>query len=70
MSRQLVGVAQAAKHLGMSKKWVYDHASRKHPRVPSIRMGRSLRFDLSDLDRFVDEQAESTARLIGAGRHH
>jgi predicted DNA-binding transcriptional regulator AlpA len=62
MERQLLTIAAAAKYLSMSRAWLYDHSSRKHPRVPVIRMGGSLRYDVADLDRFIEEQAVLSGR--------
>ena len=46
----------------MSRSWLYDHSGRKYPRVPVIRLGGSLRYDVADLDRFVEEQAALSAK--------
>ena len=63
--RQLLKIADAAKYINMSRSWLYDHSSRKYPRVPVIRMGASLRYDVADLDKFLDEQAMLSARRKG-----
>ena len=46
----------------MSRSWIYDHSSRKYPRVPVIRLGGSLRYDVEALDRFLEEQSALSAR--------
>lgn len=55
--RELLTIQQAAKYISMSKSWLYGHASNKHPRVPCIRLGTSIRFDPKDLDEFLNQQA-------------
>jgi hypothetical protein len=62
--RQLVKARDVAKKLGVSISWVIQHASGKRkPYLPAVKMGlgRSpLRFDPSDIEKFIDE-CRSTA---------
>jgi hypothetical protein len=52
----------------MSVAWVYMHAEGKHPVVPVIRLGRKLKFDPADLEKFLEEQkALSAARRPSRG---
>ena len=53
---KLVGPTEAARILGMSVPWVYAHAEGREPRLPVIRLGRKLKFDLDDLEEFLREQ--------------
>jgi predicted DNA-binding transcriptional regulator AlpA len=57
--RQLVRAKDVAKKLGVSISWVVQHASGKRkPYLPAVKMGpgRSpLRFDPSDVEKFIDE---------------
>jgi len=57
--RQLVKARDVAKKLGVSISWVVQHASGKRkPYLPAVKMGpgRSpLRFDPSDVEKFIDE---------------
>jgi hypothetical protein len=46
---ELVGVAQVARHLGVSGGWVYRNADR----LGALRVGRRLRFDLREVDRLL-----------------
>jgi|HubBroStandDraft_6_1064221.scaffolds.fasta_scaffold163532_2 hypothetical protein len=49
---------EVAEFLQMSKDWVRDHATRRQPRIPSIRLGGRravLRFRPADIKRFVNE---------------
>jgi predicted DNA-binding transcriptional regulator AlpA len=61
-ARQLLTIAEAAKYLSMSRSWLYDHSGRKYPRVPVIRLGSCLRYDMAALDRFLEEQEVLSAR--------
>ena len=57
--RQLVRATDVAKKLGVSISWVIQHASGKRkPYLPAVKMGpgRSpLRFDPSDIERFIED---------------
>jgi len=57
--RQLVKARDVATKLGVSISWVVQHASGKRkPYLPAVKMGpgRSpLRFDPSDVEKFIDE---------------
>jgi hypothetical protein len=49
----LIGPAEVARLLGVSSAWVRDHATRKLPRIPVIRIGKLLRFRLADIKLIV-----------------
>lgn len=58
--RKLLGVSEVAEMLGVSKSWVRDHASRKRPRLPVVRLGVEggrglLKFREEDIERFISE---------------
>src|ERR1700721_988057 len=57
--RQLVRASDVAKKLGVSISWVIQHASgKRRPYLPAVKMGpgRSpLRFDPSDVEKFIDD---------------
>lgn len=47
-----------AKTLGTSKAWVRDHATRRDPRIPCVRLGCKralLRFRPEDVEAFIDK---------------
>jgi predicted DNA-binding transcriptional regulator AlpA len=50
---QLLDVRQVAQALGVSQAWVRDHATRKQPRLPVLRLGKLLRFRSEDIETFV-----------------
>lgn len=71
--RQLVRTRDVAKKLGVSISWVIQHASgKRRPYLPAVKMGpgRSpLRFDPSDVEKFIDECRRIASQRAGcAGR--
>jgi hypothetical protein len=55
---RLMTINEVAKFLQMSKDWVRDHATRRQPRIPCIRLGAVravLRFRPQDVTQFVNE---------------
>ena len=52
----LLTPAQIAERLQVSVAWVRDHSTRKHPRLPVVRIGGLLRYDPADIDRWIAEQ--------------
>ena len=46
---QLIGPVEVARLLGVSSGWVRDHATRKTPRIPMLRIGRLMRFRPADI---------------------
>lgn len=59
---KLVGPTEAARLLGMSVAWVYAHSENREPLLPVIRLGRKLKYDPADLDRFLEEQKAASQR--------
>jgi predicted DNA-binding transcriptional regulator AlpA len=57
--RRLIKAKDVALKLGVSVSWVIQHASgKRQPYLPAVKMGpgRSpLRFDPSDVEKFIDE---------------
>jgi hypothetical protein len=41
---RLLTAEDLARHLQVSAAWVRDHATRKQPRLPVVRVGKLLRF--------------------------
>jgi excisionase family DNA binding protein len=46
---------EVAALLRVSPAWVRDHASRKHPRLPAVKLGKLLRFRPQDVERFIEQ---------------
>jgi hypothetical protein len=55
--RSLLTLDQVAALLCVSKAWVRDHATRRHPRLPVVRFGGKravLRFRPIDVEMFIN----------------
>jgi excisionase family DNA binding protein len=53
IGRRLLDVAEAAQYLGLKVDTVYKKARLRE--LPSVKLGRSLRFDVTALSRFIEE---------------
>jgi predicted DNA-binding transcriptional regulator AlpA len=64
-SDPLLTVDDVARRLRVSKDWVWDHSSRKTPRLPVIQMGDgALRYRSSAIEDFISERERlSTLRF-------
>jgi excisionase family DNA binding protein len=47
---------QVAARLGVSERWVRDHATRRNPRIPAVKLGSRLRFREIDVNEFIARQ--------------
>jgi excisionase family DNA binding protein len=56
---RLLTINEVAEWLGVSKAWVYDHATRKKPLLPCIRLGELTRFKRSQIERFIQEHVRN-----------
>jgi excisionase family DNA binding protein len=52
---ELLTPSQVAKMLHVSPAWVRDHATRKQPRIPALKLGKLLRFQREDIARFLEQ---------------
>lgn len=50
---QLLSPDKVAEWLGVSAAWVRDHATRKEPKIPVVRIGKLMRFRESDVEEFL-----------------
>jgi excisionase family DNA binding protein len=66
---RLLNVREAAKYLGTTPKTLYSKAWRHQ--IAHVKIGRSLRFDIRELDRLIQESTvkpqELSARLDRPG---
>jgi excisionase family DNA binding protein len=46
---------QVADRLGVSDRWVRDHATRRSPRIPAVKLGTLLRFRAADIEKFLSQ---------------
>jgi excisionase family DNA binding protein len=51
---------QVADRLGVSERWVRDHATRRSPRIPVVKLGALLRFRPADVEEFLRENTLPT----------
>lgn len=52
LQKRLIGVEEAAHYLGIQRSTLYSWAERR--RIPSVKMGARLLFDLQDLDDLIE----------------
>jgi len=56
MPEKLLTPKQVAEWLGVSTAWVLDHASgRRRPYLPSVKLGKAVRFRREDVEAFIQE---------------
>ena len=58
---RLLNAREVARILNVSTAWVYDHADRKRPMVPSVRLGKALRFRPEHVQQFIDAMTRTVA---------
>jgi excisionase family DNA binding protein len=58
IGRRLLDVEEAAQYLGLEVDTVYKKARLRE--LPSVKLGRSLRFDVMALSRFIEEHTIET----------
>jgi excisionase family DNA binding protein len=56
---RLLTITEIAVWLGVSKAWVYDHATRKKPFLPCVRFGELTRFRRAEIERFIQEHVKT-----------
>jgi excisionase family DNA binding protein len=59
--QRLLTAQDVAERLGVSERWVRDHATRRHPRIPVVKLGPLLRFRQEDIEHFLNSHLSSTA---------
>lgn len=59
---RLLTPKDVADMLSMSVPWVLDHASRRRPILPSVKLGKAVRFRREEVEQFIQE----CARMKGA----
>ncbi len=63
VGKRLLNVEEAAKYLGLQVDTIYKKSSYKKSRLrelPSVKVGRALRFDVEALQRFIQEHTIET----------
>jgi len=52
---RLLTPKEVAEWLGLTAAWVLDHASRRQPRLRSVKLGKAVRFRHTDVEEFIQE---------------
>lgn len=60
--QRLLTAREVAQILNVSAAWVYDHADRKQPRLPIVRLGKAVRFRPADIHAFIEKMIHSAAQ--------
>jgi excisionase family DNA binding protein len=56
IGEQLLSISEVSGWLGVSESWIRDHAAkRRRPYLPAYKMGKTLKFRRSDIERFLEE---------------
>jgi hypothetical protein len=55
-NERLLTPDDVAKWLGVSPRWVRDHAERRSPRIPAVDLGSFKRFRRIDIETFIKER--------------
>ncbi|MHB8303546.1 MAG: helix-turn-helix transcriptional regulator [Acidobacteriaceae bacterium] len=53
LGERLLTAREVAARLGVSERWLRDHATRRNPRIPAIKLGPLVRFRWIDVQAFV-----------------
>jgi excisionase family DNA binding protein len=56
VGKRLLNVKEAAQYLGLSVDTVYKKARLRE--LPYVKVGRALRFDVKELDRYIEKNAK------------
>ncbi len=59
---RLYSAEEVADRLGVSDRWVRDHATRRNPRIRAVKLGPLLRFREADIEAFVTAQMTHPTR--------
>jgi excisionase family DNA binding protein len=57
---RLYTAREVASRLGVSERWLRDHATRRNPRIRAIKLGTLVRFRWADVQAFLAELAART----------
>ena len=58
VGKRLLNVGEAAQYLGLEIDTIYKKARLRE--LPSVKVGRALRFDVKALDRYIEQHAIET----------
>jgi excisionase family DNA binding protein len=58
VGKRLLNVEEAARYLGLEVDTIYKKARLRE--LPSVKVGRALRFDVKALERYIEQHAVKT----------
>jgi len=61
-NEHLYSAQEVAECLGVSERWIRDHATRRKPRIRAVKLGPLLRFRWVDVEEFVATQMTHESR--------
>jgi len=64
--QKLLTPKEVAEWLDVSVDWVHNHATRKAPRLPVVRIGKLLRFRNEDVEEFIRGQSRRNGNVLAA----
>ncbi len=65
---KLLTPQDVAKWLGVSAAWVRDHATRKKPALPTVRLGKLIRFRAEEIEQFLKDHGVYDHAASGKGK--
>lgn len=61
-----IGIKELSEYLDIKANTLYSWVSMR--KIPYIKMGRLVRFDLKEIDKWIDKKRVEVFRLRGGGR--
>ena len=59
----LVGVDEAARLLGVSRKTLFNHTAPRGDKIPAVRIGRVVRYSPAELEQWIARRLEESKSL-------
>ena len=60
MNKRLLNVEEAAEYIGSTPGSIYQKVH--NGKIPFVKIGRSVRFDIIDLDAFIEQKKKETIK--------
>ncbi len=68
LEQKLLTPKEVARWLDVSVDWVHNHATRKEPRLPVVRIGKLLRFRNEEVEAFIKGQSHRNGKIQSSNR--
>ena len=59
----LLGLAEAARLLGVSRKTLFNHTAPRGDKIPAVRIGRVVRYSPAELEQWIARRLEESKSL-------